>query len=508
MVTAFIPRRRALVLLSLALAAAAWCAVASGQDGSSAQQQAGAAGTAPIPSNALASESHRFDSARRSAEMLCSWVRHHHATVGLSVVEVATGRRVAACNAAEPLNPASNSKLLTAAVVLERLGPEHRFTTSLHGRLRRGSVDGLVLRGDGDPSITAETIAEMARDLVLRGLRRVDGAIAVDQSRFDDHFAPPAFDQQPNEWASFRAPVSAVAVDRNVLTLYVSPSDSGKPAVVRLEPEGVAQISGVVKTEPAGSKAQVRWDPELSEGQLRAKLSGGLAEDSTWVIARRRLDDPRLAPGLVLAHALKRLGVEIEGKVVAWVGGGLSPPLVIHRSPELGTLVQALGKESDNFTAEMLLKALGSLEADGKPASSEDGARVVLDWIRQLGPLEQDTRFINGSGLFDANRLSADLIVRVLVRARQDPRIFPEYLAQLAVGGVDGTLRERFGKHRKDRAVRAKTGTLRDVVSLSGYVELTDRSPLAFCILVNGMTDHGPVRSRIDAFVESLIHPS
>jgi len=163
-----------------------------------------------------------------------------------------------------------------------------------------------------------------------------------------------------------------------------------------------------------------------------------------------------------------------------------------------------LGKRSDNFYAEMLFKTLGA-EDKGKPARSGDGAQVVKDWLKSIGALEDTTVVTNGSGLFKANAVSAWTLTRVLRAAYQDPGIRGEMVAQLAVAGVDGSLRKRLRSLRRGRAVRAKTGTLDGVDSLSGYVfPAGNGSPLAFSFIVTGINDHLQVRRQIDRTVERI----
>ena len=181
----------------------------------------------------------------------------------------------------------------------------------------------------------------------------------------------------------------------------------------------------------------------------------------------RRIDDPRLFSGHVLFDMLRGLGVEIRGSVREG-GSEVVERLVFHQSAPLSALVYELGKSSDNFYAEMILKSLGAQKA--LPGTSAAGAEVVVEWLREVGALEPGTIVRNGSGLFDANRVSAASLSRALVAAYRDPAIGPEFVAQLAIGGVDGTLRSRFRAHHKRRAIRAKTGTLAQVVALSGYV--------------------------------------
>jgi D-alanyl-D-alanine carboxypeptidase/D-alanyl-D-alanine-endopeptidase (penicillin-binding protein 4) len=133
----------------------------------------------------------------------------------------------------------------------------------------------------------------------------------------------------------------------------------------------------------------------------------------------------------------------------------------------------------------MIFKSLGG-EASGRPAKSGAAAEAVTRWLERIGASDQGVVIKNGSGLFDANRVTAYSTVELLRWAWRDPGIQPEYLSQLSVGGVDGTLHKRFRSDLTKRRVRAKTGTLDDVIALSGYV-LRDggRGPVAFSILFN-----------------------
>jgi D-alanyl-D-alanine carboxypeptidase/D-alanyl-D-alanine-endopeptidase (penicillin-binding protein 4) len=162
-----------------------------------------------------------------------------------------------------------------------------------------------------------------------------------------------------------------------------------------------------------------------------------------------------------------------------------------------------LGKASDNFYAETLLKAV-ALGTRGRPASAAAGAEVATSWLRDLGAFEPSIRIGNGSGLFDANRLTARSLARLLVSVKRHPEIAGPFVQQLAVGGVDGTLRSRFPKLAQRRAVLAKTGTLRDVVTLSGYVMDPEHArPIAFSLLLNGIAGRTATgRQRIDRVVE------
>lgn len=462
----------------------------------------------------------------KTVQSLKNWAKGRGGQLSAEIVDTQTGAVWAEANPQAALNPASNMKLLTVAVALSVLGGEYRFSTGLYGRLRNGKVETLVLRGEGDPSLDLAALWRLAHALERLGVREV-GDILVDQSRFDDQFVPPAFGQQPDEWARFRAPVSAVALDQNTVTLNVVASEPGQPARVWFEPAGIVMTVGSITTRKPGKGQSIQLslqdnpkDPTatpivdseqpqplqpLASELLLAKVGGHVAQGMPRLRFARRLSDPRKAPGLALRRLLSKEGIKVTGKV-ALGGADQTHRLVFHRSEPLARLVHPLGKRSDNFYAEMLLKTLGA-KSGARRASSADGAKVVKRWLDELGALAVDTKVVNGSGLFDGNHISARTLTQVLSAVARDTRISPEFMAQLSIGGVDGTLRSRLRKLRGNRQIRAKTGTLNSAVSLSGYVlSRHGQPPVAFSLMVNGISGQAyTIRKRFDQIVMALV---
>ena len=404
--------------------------------------------------------------------------------IGIAVLDVDSGRLLASVNEHLALNPASNAKLYTAAAALATLHGEHRYETTLTGRLDGDAVAGsLAIHGFGDPSLKTADLWEMVQELKGFGVKRVDGDVVVDQRFYDEQTTPPAFEQQPNEWAGFRAPVSAVALDENCITMTVRPGPVGGNARVEFAPPGFVDSEGAIRTAEGGGADTVDLALSGNGSRMAAKVSGAIAGDSRVVRYTRRAEDPRLLAGYALKALLEKAGVEVKGDVK--LGTSRGHTLAKHLSEPLSSLLYALGKQSDNFYAEMVFRTLGG-EGKARPAKSADASEVVTKFLERAGAMDTGVVIKNGSGLFDANRITAFSTAMLLRWAWRDPGVQPEYLAQLSVGGVDGTLHKRFRQELTRRRVRAKTGTLDDVITLSGYV-LRDggRGPLAFSILFN-----------------------
>lgn len=437
-------------------------------------------------------------------EALEGWVSARGGKLSAALVSTEDGKLLAAEHQNLALNPASNQKLLTAAVALKVLGPEHAFTTSVHGKIRDGVADKLVLWSDGNPSLEAADLWRIARSLKMRGLTRVTHGIHVDQSYFDDQFVPPTYEEQPGEWAPFRAPVAAVSIARNTVTLNVVPTQAGKPARVWFEPPGFVDVQGSVTTLSAAKKSTLRWSLAQSvKGRMTAKISGGVPASSRRVMSTMRMEDPRLAAGYALAKLLREQGVVVAGGVHRGEKGTLGRLSYVTSRP-LSVVMRRLGKHSDNFASEMLLKSI-SAKRTGPPGTSAGGAEVASGWLGLFEADRDDIAVVNGSGLFSGNRLSANVITRILLQALQDPALGPEFVSHLSVGGVDGTLGRRFRSAGRSRQLRGKTGTLARTVSLSGYLASKEGTPqVAFAFIVDGIPRIGTVRQKIDATVEQI----
>jgi D-alanyl-D-alanine carboxypeptidase/D-alanyl-D-alanine-endopeptidase (penicillin-binding protein 4) len=407
--------------------------------------------------------------------------------LGVSIVDARTGRGLFAHNATLPLNPASNMKLITAAAALTELGADFRMLTGLYGRVQDGGVvGGLYLKGSGDPTLLSADLAALAEQLAARGVRQVD-EVVVDGSYFDEQILPPGFGEQPAEVSPFRAAVAAVSANENAFTVRVNPGAvAGAPATVWTDAEGHFSITNSVTTAASGAPNIVALQSQKAD-KLVLRLSGSVPLGIAGVSYRRRVESPLYYAGYLLVEALRAQRIQVPRRVRLAPTESGAPLLAAHESPPLSTMLSALGKQSDNFVAEMLLKVL-SAERVGRPGRSELGTEVALRSLKRLGVATNSLKMTNGSGLFGSSRVSAAQFTKLLCTMFGDPAVRSEYIAQLAVGGVDGTLAKRFEQLPAPRIVRAKTGTLDDVIALSGYV--LGRVPervIAFSVLANGV---------------------
>jgi D-alanyl-D-alanine carboxypeptidase/D-alanyl-D-alanine-endopeptidase (penicillin-binding protein 4) len=240
--------------------------------------------------------------------------------------------------------------------------------------------------------------------------------------------------------------------------------------------------------------------------QMSLKIRGEMPMGVRGVGYERRIEAPLPYAGYCLKAALR--AQRVAGSMQVRVG---APPsglttLAGHESEPLSSLLKPLGKNSDNFYAEMLLKVVAA-HALHRPGSSQGGAERAQKLLEQAGVARGSATILNGSGLFRGGNIAPDHLVKVLLHMYRSPDTRPEYLSHLAIAGVDGTLRSRLADLPKARIVRAKTGTLDDVIALSGYVlgPTPDRA-LAFSFLFNGVSGkQWQARALADDLVRALV---
>ncbi len=409
------------------------------------------------------------------------------ARAGVHVVDVESGQVLFSKDADVLLNPASNVKLVTTAATLARLGPEYRFATELWvdaASAGSGSVRTLYVKGKGDPTLVTERLWNLAGDLAHMGIRRV-GDVVVDDTYFDGEREGPGFDQENGD-KSYLAPTGAASLNWNVVAVNVAPG-TGRGLSARVELEPASDFFEVVNratTVSARAGRRLKVSSVVAGGRQRIVVEGRIAQGSRMQVVRRKIDDPALYLGYTLRKLLELRGVALRGRVRK--GEVPSDARLVHveESDSLAEIIRRLNKTSNNFVAEQLIKTLGA-EVKGAPGSWAKGVAAAEDFLSEIG-LERGSYLMkNGSGLNDTNRFSARQIVTIL---RAMWARFPlqfEYVSSLPVAGRDGTMRWRMEETGAQGRLRAKTGTLENVTSLSGYVQSAGNRTLAFSVLVN-----------------------
>lgn len=426
-------------------------------------------------------------------------VAHPASKVGVSALVFKSGKVAYSYHGTTPMIPASNLKLVTTAVALDRLGPNFRFETLLYApsSINDGVAKGnVVLKGGGDPTFyvpyatsALAPLESFAAALKKAGITKVDGSLIADDSDFDRVFVSDSHLER-YRLESYAAPVGGLSLNRNVVTLKV-----GLDSVTTDPPVGSLQIINKVT---AGGYDQI-W-VERPRGTDRITVHGVLRPGST-ASTTLTIHDPVRFTASAFFRVLIKAGIQFTGK---WLTVSEGKPaslhglllLARHRSPTLKELIRKTNVESDNILAEHLFRRLGaSIVGLG---SAKNGEAVVRDFFRRHHIEAKGLRMFDGCGLSEGDRISPYQLVRVLraMWGHSDGQIYIDSLPAPS----EGTLEGRLG----GALLRAKTGTLNNHSGLTGYVVTAYGQTVGFSILCNDLPEPWPAVDLQDRIVSAL----
>ena len=386
------------------------------------------------------------------------------------VQELGSGQTALSWQPQEPVNPASVFKLVTTYAVLDLLGPAWTWTTPVlaGGPIKDGVLDGpLVLQGSGDPTLVLERTWLLLNRLRQMGLREIRGDLLLDRSAFAlPETSPADFDGDATRPYNVRP--DALLLNYKSVTYRFTPDPARGVAVISAEPvlagvptdTSVALASGPCDDWRASLKASLS-DPNRVRFEGRFPASCG---DKEWPVAYA---DPRSYGPRLLTQLWSDLGGRLGGTVREGSTPAGARVLLQSSSPPLAAVVRDINKFSNNLMAEQLFLSLGQPGPD-RPARPEGSRELLRRWLLdRLGEASlRDWTLDNGSGLSRENRLTAQSLARLLTQAFHSP-VMSELMSSLPISGQDGTLRRSTAT--KGRA-HLKTGSLRDVAAVAGYV--------------------------------------
>jgi D-alanyl-D-alanine carboxypeptidase/D-alanyl-D-alanine-endopeptidase (penicillin-binding protein 4) len=430
---------------------------------------------------------------------------------GVMVVSLTRGDTLYAENADAEMLPASTMKLLTSSIAFERFGPNYQFSTDA---LRDGAVgaDGtlngnLYIRGDGDPALSGKFLPggpsapmnRLAELVASKGIKHITGNIIGDASGFDNEKIPQGWLTRYLQ-ASYAARVSALSLNENLVAVAVTPTSSGSPANVTLEPStnGIPLVSHVRTVAGGGARLSFR---KRSDGTIEANGSIGTRAGTRKYVYI--VEDPASFTTGAFRSALVAKGIRVDGGIGLAKTPATATKVASLLSPPLASMISAMNRESINHYAELFFRdaargpgrdVVGSVANNSQLLKNFFATKVRTDTSRLT--------FADGSGLSTLDRVTPRAQVQLLGYAHT-ASWGPWLHASLPVAGDSVLLKRRMRNTPAEGNLHAKTGTTNEVIGLAGYVTAVDGEVLAFSFLYNGH-DRWSAKSMIDVMSESL----
>lgn len=382
--------------------------------------------------------------------------------------------------------PASTQKVVTALAALLQLGGDYQFTTTMEteGKINNDQLQGdLIFRFSGDPTLTRQQLRGMVAVLKQAGVTKVHGDLLIDTSAFSSHDKAPGWVWN-DMTQCFSAPPSAAIVDKNCFSVLLqSGSKEGDIATIRKASFYPVTVLSEVETYEKGSTRTRFCELDVTVRDLNTYVITGCTpkrEDAVPLMFS--IQDGAQWAGTILKEELQRANIELDGYVKR--RSQLKAPVTIlaqTQSKPLHKLLTTMLKESDNMIADTVFRTIGR-EYYGVAGTWRSGADATRAILKQKAGIDlSNTIMVDGSGLSRHNLISPSTMMQVLQYIGQHDAEL-NFISMLPLSGHDGTLQYRGGFHEAgvDGKVSAKTGSLKGVYNLAGFMTTANGQKVAF----------------------------
>ncbi len=394
--------------------------------------------------------------------------------------------------------PASNLKLFTTAAGLLLLGSDYRFSTNvfINGYQSGSTIYGdLVIQGRGDPTISGRffnndiyyVFDTWIDSLIDLGVTNIKGNIVGDDNLFDETGLGSGWSwDYETDWYS--AQTSALSFNDNCVDITIH-YDVKMDSVIVTSSPSLKSIVILNQVKPAIGSERTNIDVNRERGTNVITVSGKFRKDANDLITYSTIQNPTQFAMLVLKNRLEKRGIRVNGyaididdydRVINYENLEL---LFVNYSEKLSEIIKVINKGSQNFFAEQLLKTIG-LEKLGF-GSVLNGVSAVKEIFAEIGLNPDNIIMADGSGLSHLNLITPRQIVELLKYIYSNKKIYYDFYNSLPIAGVDGTIGNRMKNTSAENVVRAKTGYIGFVRSLSGYAVTGDNEPVAFSMIIN-----------------------
>ncbi len=459
--------------------------------------------------------------------------------VGIKIVSLNSGKVIFENESEKYYMPASNMKNFTVATAMERLGPDFRFRTTATARTAldaSGIIRGpLTIRGGGDISISNAFdpafpkqvspywgIDRLVDKIASAGVKKIDGDLIGDESYFKG-FALPGTWEWDDLQTYYGTGVSALPLNDNVVDVNVLPGSSGNACIARVSPSNqVVRIVNRCTTSAPGTKSTLNIFKAIEQNVI--EVTGTMPAGNKEVTESVAVTRPAELFIALLKQRLETKGITVTGqarladngdKTFATVGVGQSQVTIATlESPPFSVIAQKTMKPSQNMYTETILWTLGewarsriqtptvNSETPERAVSSADmGLNEVKAFLASIGIPADGIIQYDGSGLSRHDLITPAAVVTLYTYMAKQSKYAQAWRDSLSIGGVDGTLRNRFKGTAAAANLRGKTGTIDQVSALSGYLTTAGGEQVVISIVVNGVAVTGNRTSLIDDIV-------
>jgi D-alanyl-D-alanine carboxypeptidase/D-alanyl-D-alanine-endopeptidase (penicillin-binding protein 4) len=413
--------------------------------------------------------------------------------IGVQVQLMKSGKIIYSKNADHLFMPASNLKLFTSAAALLYLKPDYVIQTTLmtdSQKMSQGVLLGNVyLKFNGDPVFTTQDLNQLIVILKQKGIQTIKGNFYIDGRDFGGkkYGSGWMWDDLNNCYA---APIGTVIMNQNCFdSLLTSAKQANHRAHLNpSENSCLTPINNQVVTTNNSDTSDCPLELKSNE-QNHYLLTGCMAVGSKPIKLQIAIKNPERYTAETIKLLLKANHIQLKGKILNATSPDNLILLAAHQSPKLSELVKVVLKDSNDLVADALMMQLAK-NYYHQPATWHNGVKAIQAILLKQAHINlSSAKMVDGSGISTYNLVTPQQLSQLLYFVYHDSTIKPYFIAALPIAGVDGTLKNRMTADHLGENLRAKTGTLTGVSSLSGYVKAMSGQTFSFVIIVNNFLE-------------------
>jgi D-alanyl-D-alanine carboxypeptidase/D-alanyl-D-alanine-endopeptidase (penicillin-binding protein 4) len=405
-------------------------------------------------------------------------------------------------NAERAMNPASVMKIVTTNAALDLLTPAYRWKTEIYrdGNLANWQLQGnLIIKGYGDPSFKAQDFWRLLISLRQAGVKTISSDLIIDKSYFAAATAGESFDSE--KWRAYNALPSAFLVNGRNTSFKFTAADDAVNITQEFELPEVVIVNKLKRTAGACGdwRSRMNYDVQPDDDKAIVTFSGSYAADCGERFLELSLFEDEKYAFFTFKKLWRELGGEFNGALKLQQTPQTAVKVLEQSSEPLGSIVRDINKWSNNVMARQLLLTIAA-EKSGAPATEAKGITAIQGWLTASGLKLNGLVIENGSGLSRVERISAELLGQMLVRAYSSP-VMPEMMASLPILSIDGTIQQRMKDSQSNGRAHLKTGSINGVSAIAGYVLDANSHRHVLVMLVNHARA-GASKAAQDALIE------
>ena len=393
------------------------------------------------------------------------------------------------------LTPASTTKLFTTYTLLRQQGKGFNIATEVFhdGKIQPdGTLKGnIYIKGKGDALFSTHDLEMLADNVRKAGITKITGNILADGTFYDDKTERISYSGD-RDVVQATPPITALNIDRNTATIIVkADSKAGAAPNIQVIPTSDSHviINNAKVANVKGKKSGIRVSTTmLADGKQQFIVSGNIRPNSTYTY-QHLIHNPPLTIAGAFKNRLRAGGINVTGDIGV-VKRTDSDSLqqkyqyITDFKRPANDVINIVNKDSDNYLAEILYKMIGA--SAGAYNDNALQTRHYMDSVFLCDGINfKDCLLNDGSGLSRRNLVTVESLVIILANSAKMP-FADDLFNSMSIASLDGTLRKRLKNTAAENNMKAKTGTLRNVSALAGYIKTMDGEDLAFAFVFNG----------------------